>query len=145
VTSTPDSLADLARTLNDGVAFYERAAHKVGDGDLARLFERMAALKKDIAADINAEIALDGAPPREAGTVSGAMRILYAEVLGALTDRNAATFVARLEAHEDRLLEAFRAAVLAGDSPRVRDMALRYYPEIDRMHAEMSRLKKLFA
>jgi uncharacterized protein (TIGR02284 family) len=145
VTSTPDSLADLARTLNDGVAFYERAARKVGDGELARLFERLAMLKKNIAADINAEIALDGAPPRETGSVSGAIRILYAEVLGALTDANAATFVARLEEHEDRLLGAFRDAVLAGDSPRVRDLALRYYPEVERMHAEMSRLKKQLA
>ena len=141
----PDSLAELARALNDGVAFYERAARKVGDGELVGLFERMASLKKAIAADINAEIALDGEPPREAGTVSGAIRILYADVLGALTDQNAATYVARLEEHEDRLLAAFRAAVLAGDAPRVRDLALRYYPGIDRMHAEMSRLKKRLA
>jgi hypothetical protein len=37
---------------------------------------------------------------------------------------------------------AFRDAVLGGDSPRVRDLALRYYPEVERMHAQMSRLKK---
>jgi uncharacterized protein (TIGR02284 family) len=142
VTQASASLAELVGTLNDGVAFYERAARKVTDPGLLDLFARMADLKKVIADDLNAEIALQGDRPREEGSVSGAIRILYAEVLGALTDQNAATYVARLEEQEDRLLAAFRDAVLGGDSQAVRDLALRHYPGIERMHAQMSRLKK---
>jgi uncharacterized protein (TIGR02284 family) len=142
VSPTSASLDDLVATLNDGVAFYERAAARVADPDLADLFGRMARLKQAIAGDLNVEIALLGERPRDQGSVFGAIRIAYAEVLGALTDRNAATFVAQLEEQEDRLLAAFRDAVLGGDSPRVRDLALRYYPEVERMHAQMSRLKK---
>jgi uncharacterized protein (TIGR02284 family) len=142
---TSASLDELVATLNDGVAFYERAATKVGDPGLVDLFGRMARLKQAIAGDLNVELALLGARPREQGSVFGAIRIAYAEVLGALTDQNAATYVARLEEQEDRLLAAFRDGVLAGDSSRVRDLALRYYPEVERMHAEMSALKKRLA
>jgi len=142
---TTASLDELVATLNDGVAFYERAAGKVADPGLADLFRRMARLKQAIAGDLNVEIALLGERPREQGSVFGAIRIAYAEVLAALTNRNAATFVARLEQQEDRLLAAFRDAVLGGDSSRVRDLALRHYPDIERMHAEMSRLKKQLA
>jgi uncharacterized protein (TIGR02284 family) len=142
VAQTTASLDELVATLNDGVAFYERAARKVTDPEFVDLFGRMARLKQAIAGDLNAEVALQGERPRAAGSVFGALRIAYAETLGALTDQNAATYVARLEQHEDRLLAAFRDAVLGGDSNRARDLALRYYPEVERMHAQMSRLKK---
>ena len=145
VSPTSASLDELVATLNDGVAFYDHAAGKVADADLADLFGRMARLKQAIAGDLNVEIALLGERPRDQGSVFGAIRLAYAEVLGALTDRNAASFVAQLEEQEDRLLAAFRDAVLGGDSPRVRDLALRYYPEVERMHARMSRLKKQLA
>ena len=145
MSRTTASLAELVSALNDGVAFYERLAQKVGDAELVALFERMAQVKRAIAGDINVEIALEGVRPRDEGSVVGALRILYAEVLGGLTDDNAATHVARLEEHEDRLLAAFREAVLAGDSPKVREIALHYYPEVESMQARMSRLKKRLA
>lgn len=145
VTQTSASLEELVATLNDGVAFYEHAARKVTDAGFVDLFERMARLKQAIAGDFNVEISLLGERPREQGSMFGAIRIAYAEVLGALTDQNAATYVARLEEQEDRLLAAFRDAVLGGESSRARDLALRYYPEIEQMHAEMSRLKKHLA
>jgi uncharacterized protein (TIGR02284 family) len=145
VSQTHACLDELVATLNDGVAFYERASRKVTDPGLVDLFERMARLKQAIATDLNAELALHGEQPRAGGSVLGALRIAYAEMLGALSDQNAATYVAPLEEQEDRLLAAFRDAVLDGDRPRVRDMALRYYPEIERMHAQMSRLKKKLA
>src|SRR6185503_3110652 len=60
VPPTTASLDELVATLNDGVAFYERAAGKVTDPGLADLFGRMARLKQAIAGDLNAEIALLG-------------------------------------------------------------------------------------
>jgi uncharacterized protein (TIGR02284 family) len=142
MTGTSASLSELVSCLNDGVAFYQRAARKVTDPALVDLFERMARLKGEIAAELNAAIAGEGAPAVESGSVLGALRIAYADVLGALGDHNAATYVARLEQHEDRLLHAFREAVLGGTSHTVRALALRYYPEVEKMHAEMSALKK---
>lgn len=52
---------------------------------------------------------------------------------------------ARQEVHDDRLSGAFRDAVLAGDGPRVRDLALRHDPAIDRLHARTSRRGKQLA
>ena len=137
------SLAELVSALHDGVAFYERAAAKVTDPAFVDLFARMAALKRRIAGDLNVELTLRGERPRDEGSLLGAVRILYAEAIAGLTDRSVATYVARLEEQEDRLLHAFREAVLAGDSASVRDMALLYYPEVEKMHADMSRLKKM--
>jgi uncharacterized protein (TIGR02284 family) len=145
MTRTSASLAELVVALNDGIAFYERAAAKVTDPEYVALFERMARLKRAIAGDLNVEISLEGLPPHEDTSIVGALRIFHAEVLGGLTDQNAATYVARLEEHEDRLLAAFREAVLGSASPKARELAQHYYPEIEQMHAQMSRLKKQLA
>jgi len=142
VARSSDSLAELVVALNDGIAFYERAAARVTDPDYVALFERMAKLKRAIAGDLNVEISLEGLPPHEDTSIVGALRIFYAEMLGGITDQNVATYVGRLEEHEDRLLAAFREAVLGGASPKARELALHYYPEIEQMHAQMSRLKK---
>jgi uncharacterized protein (TIGR02284 family) len=142
VSTTTASLAELVSALNDGVAFYDSAARKATDPGLVDLFTRMARLKQAIARDIGAEIRSRGERPPGDGSVFGALRIVYADVLVKLTDQDATAYIARLEEEEDRLLAAFRSAVLAGDSQPVRDVALRHYPEIEKMHAEMSRLKK---
>ena len=145
MSRTSASLAELVSTLNDGVAFYERAAAKVADPEFVALFQRMARLKRAISGDLKVEIALEGAVPPAEGSVLGAVRILYAELLASLADHNAATYVARLEEQEDRLLAAFRDGALGADSAKARELALHYYPEIEAMHAEMSRLKKRLA
>ena len=145
MTPLVSSLAELVAALNDGVAFYERAAQKISDPGLVDLFARMARLKRSIADEINGAIAHEGERPQEGGSMFGALRMLYADVLAQLSDQNAATYVARLEEEEDRLRATFREAVLGGDSATVRELALRLYPEIDAMHAEMSALKKRLA
>ena len=145
MTALASTLAELVAALNDGVAFYERAAQKSGDPSLADLFARMARLKRSLADEINTVIAQEGAPTQDGGSMFGALRMLYADVLAKLSDENAGTYVARLEEEEDRLRATFREAVLGGDSATVRELALRLYPEIDAMHAEMSRLKKALA
>ena len=142
MTPLASSLAELVAALNDGVAFYTRAAQKVSDPALVDLFTRMGQLKRSIADEINTAISREGEPPQEGGSMFGALRRLYVDVLAQLSDQNAATYVARLEEEEDRLVATFREAVLGGDSATVRELALRLYPEIDAMHAEMSRLKK---
>jgi len=54
------------------------------------------------------------------------------------------SFVEQLLAQEDRVLEAFRSASLAG-SARVKQLADLYLPEIRHMHEEMQDLKTLSA
>lgn len=135
------SLGELAQVLNDGIEFYLGASAKVSDPALAEYFQRMSYLKKTIAADLNAEIALQGEAPREAGSFAGTMRRVYADVMAKLSEDTAQAYIAQLEDHEDVVLAAFREAVLGDPSSRVRDLALLYFPEIEKMHAEMRRLK----
>lgn len=141
MTETSSSLADLVQMLNDGVDFYLGAAGKVGDPALIECFQRMSFLKKTIASDLNAEIALEGDKPRESGTLAGAIRKGYADLLAKFGDDNARQYISQLEEHEDRMLAAFREALLSDPSSRVRELALLYFPEIEKMHADMRRLK----
>ncbi len=136
------SLAELVEILNDGIEFYLGAASKVSDSELVKCFQHMSNLKKSIASDLNAEIAIQGDAPLEHGSFAGTMRKAYADIIAKLSDDTAQQYISKLEEHEDRLLAAFREAVLGDPSSRVRDLALLYFPEIDNMHAEMRRMKQ---
>lgn len=136
------SLAELVEILNDGIEFYLGAAVKVSDPELVKCFQHMSYLKKTIASDLNAEIAIQGDAPRVHGSFAGTMRKTYADIIAKLSDDTAHEYISKLEEHEDRVLAAFREAVLGDPSSRVRDLALLYFPEIDKMHAEMRRLKQ---
>lgn len=142
MTETSSSLADLVQILNDGVDFYHGAAGKVSDQSLVDCFQRMSFLKKTIASDLNAEIAMEGDTPRESGTFAGTMRKSYADMLAKFSDNTAQQYISQLEEHEDRLLAAFREALLSDPSSRVRELALLYFPEVEKMHADMRRLKR---
>jgi len=142
MTAVAASLADLVRMLNDGIQFYSSAAGKVSDVDLASFFGQMANLKRRIADDLNAEIVEQGEPPLVDGSLMGVLRKAYADTLAALSDDTAQQYVSQLEEHEDRLLAAFREAVLGDSSSQVRELALRYFPEVETMHARMRTLKQ---
>ena len=142
MTEVSSSLAELVGSLKDGIAFYRDAAGKVSDPELSEFFQRMGKLKEAIAADLNAEIELEGDDPREKGSLLGGLRQMYADTLARLGDDTAREYVAQLEDHEDRMLARFREAALANPSSRVRELALVHFPEIEKMHAQMRRLKQ---
>jgi uncharacterized protein (TIGR02284 family) len=143
MSKVSSSLSELVELLNDGIAFYQDAAGKVSDPALSELMQKMSYLKKAIAADLNAEIALEGESPREQGSWFGSMRRTYSDLMSRFGDRDSERdLVAQLEEHEDRLLAAFREATLGDSSARVRDLALNYFPEIEAMHARMRDLKQ---
>ena len=138
------SLSELVQILVDGIAFYEQAAEKVRDHRLVDFFLRMGYLKKAVAADLEAELAHDGEPAPEGGSLRGRLRQTYADVLAALSDDTAQRYVEQLEQHEDHLLAAFRGASDDAAPERVRELARLYYPEVNKMHLEMQRLKEGF-
>jgi uncharacterized protein (TIGR02284 family) len=143
MSKVSSSLAELVELLNDGIGFYQDAAAKVSDPALSELMLKMSHLKKAIAADLNAEIAIEGDSPREHGSWFGSMRKTYADLRARFGETDdVRELIARLEAHEDQLMSAFREATLADASARVRDLALNYFPEIEAMHARMRDLKQ---
>jgi len=62
-----------------------------------------------------------------------------------LTDKNDATFVARLEESEDRLLDAFEDAAGRADDPLLRAIILRHLPKVRLCHEQMRNLKMSLA
>lgn len=141
MTAVTAALGELVEILNDGIEFYRSASEKVSDPQLSDMFLRMSVLKQSIATDLNAEITHGGAPRCDEGSFLGPIRKAYAEVLASLSDENATRYISELEQHEDRLIAAFREAVLGDPSARVRDLALMFYPDVEKMHADMRRLK----
>ena len=136
------SLSELVQILVDGIAFYEQAAEKVCDQRLVDFFLRMGYLKKAIAADLESELAYLGAEPPAGESLRGRLRQTYADVLAALSDDTAQSYVDQLEQHENHLLAAFRAASADEAPERVRELARLYFPEVNKMHLEMQLLKE---
>jgi uncharacterized protein (TIGR02284 family) len=136
------ALNDMISTLNDGRAFYQDAATKVGREDLKRLFERMAQTKTAIVKDMQNTVVFTGAEPSDEGSFAGGMRQAYAGIRARISGDNEATYVAELEQFEDRILESFRAAIEASEDPAVRAIAQKHMPEVARDHGEMRALKQ---
>ena len=76
------------------------------------------------------------------GTVRGALRKAYADVLAALTRRDARAYIAQLEAAEDRLLAQVEQAIERTDVPEIRSQLQAHLPSVRACHDEMRRLKQ---
>ncbi|MFY2763191.1 ferritin-like domain-containing protein [Arenimonas sp. MALMAid1274] len=139
---TANTLNDLVEALNDGIAFYDHAAKETQDASHQDLFRNMSRLKSIIAADLKTEVARQGETPANDSSWLGEFRQGYADLKAKLAKDPDATYVAALEAQEDRVLHAFRDAV-DGDQPaRVRELASTYLPQVRDMHDRMRALKQ---
>lgn len=145
MSETTSKLNDLIELLHDGEKFYTEAAEKVKLPAYKNLFQRMATLKRAIAADLSAQVKAHGGNVAEGGTVFGAMRKLYTDVRASMTKDSEAVYVGQLEQTEDRILAAFRDELNDADSVEVRRIAERHYPELKRAHDEMRDLKHRLA
>lgn len=147
MSQTTSSLSELVKAVNDGIAFYDQALLRIGNPVYTDVFSRMRDLKISIAAELSNEIAKEGEQAQTDATERtwfGSLRLNYADLVADFADHPRYSFVEQLLAQEDRVLEAFRSASLAG-SARVKQLADLYLPEIRHMHEEMQDLKTLSA
>lgn len=135
------TLNDLINVLEDGRSFYGDAAEKVERPDLKALFQRMARTKAAIVNELKAKVTFSGEKPSD-GSIAGSLRKAYAEVKATLVSDTQAEYVAQLEEFEDRILDEFRDAIEESDDIEVRNVALKYLPEVRRDHDEMRALKR---
>ncbi|KFN43877.1 PA2169 family four-helix-bundle protein [Arenimonas oryziterrae] len=140
MTRISHSLIDLVHALNDGIAFYDQASRKSENPHHADVFFRMRHIKSAIAADLNAEIAIEGEAPHLDGSWIGALRHGYAELQSKLANDTNQAWLDQIESQEDRILDAFRLASASDPSDRVRELAKLYLPDVQRMHDEISAL-----
>jgi uncharacterized protein (TIGR02284 family) len=135
------TLKELVEVLNDGEKFYREASIKVKQPELRQLFSRMARTKAAIAGDLKTKIVMSGKSAPDGGSFSGSLRKAYGEVAASLSKTPNVKYVDQLEGFEDRIVEAFRAAVDKSDDAEVRALAEKYMPEVLRDHDKMSTLK----
>lgn len=142
MNKTANRLNQLVEALNDGIEFHEHAAKETKQPAYRDLFLDLARVKKLIAADLQAEVALQGDDPDTDGSWLGDIREGYAKLKSKMVKDADAAWIASIEEQEDRVLEAFREAVEGDQPPKVRELAARYLPEVKKMHDQMRDLKR---
>lgn len=141
MTSPATTLNELIQVTRDGQNFYTEAVTRVHSPLLKAVFHGIIDAKTQLIKALSEHVRVRGELPSPAGTLSGTFRKLYAEVTLRLAERNDATFVARLEESEDRLLDAFEAAAAHTDDADLRGIILRYLPKVRLCHEQMRNLK----
>ena len=91
------TLNDLIEIARDGSDFYTEAAGKVGNPELAALFQKMAGHKRDIVSGLTADVAAAGGDPADHGTMVGSVRQVYAKARAAIGESEARRPVATTE------------------------------------------------
>jgi uncharacterized protein (TIGR02284 family) len=141
MTSQASVLNELIEITRDGEHFYQHAETAVHDPRLKAVFHDMALAKTQIIQALALKVAENQEHPAEGGTVSGALRQLYADTRARLASDGDATYVAQLEFAEDRLLHAFEEALEEAD-PELRTVLSAELPNVRAGHDRMSELKR---
>lgn len=141
MTSQASVLNELIEITRDGEHFYQHAETAVHDPRLKAVFHDMALAKTQIIQALALKVAENQEHPAEGGTVSGALRQLYADTRARLASDGDATYVAQLESAEDRLLHAFEEALEEAD-PELRTVLSAELPNVRAGHDRMSELKR---
>lgn len=141
MTQNTATLNELIEALNDGIAFFDLAAERSTNAAHIQLFQRIRHLKETIAADLKAEVALNGGAPKGKGSWLGSFRQAYADLRSRLATDSEFRYIAALEEQEDRILKAFRDATAVDQPSSVRELAATYLPEVEQMHDSLRLLK----
>lgn len=142
MTDNAQLLKDIVQAARDGAEFYASAARDVSDPELAPVFARMAESRQVLIAALAGRLEMMGSEAPASGTVRGALRKAYADVLAALTRHDARAYIAQLEAAEDRLLAQVEQAIELTDVPEIRSQLQAHLPSVRACHDEMRRLRQ---
>ncbi len=133
-------LTELIEITRDGQRFYQHAQEAVEDIQLKSLFRDMAHAKTQIIQALTVQVAANHDEPPQGGTMIGKLRQLYADTKASLSNNTDSTYVAQLEAAEDRLLHAFEDAMEESE-PELSSLLEGEMPIIRACHDRMSALK----
>lgn len=145
MTTTAAALNELIEITRDGQTFYTDAVSRVTNAHLKAVFRALIDVKTKMISALSEHVRARGIEPSAQGTLAGNFRKLYAEVRAKLSSHADTTFVAELEAAEDRLLCAFEQAAADADDPELRTIITRYLPKVRLCHDEMRNLKVALA
>lgn len=132
---------ELIQIATDSATFYSRALEKVEDPDVRRILTDMGQHKRDVAVSLRQAMRMDDATVDPNGTLSGAMRRAYADLLAMMSPDDDKVYVGQLEEMEDKLLENLKEAIDEIEDPRIVAILQSHLPRITACHSEMSALK----
>jgi len=138
-------LNELIEITRDGQTFYTDAVACVTNPHLKAVFRALIDVKTKMISALSEHFRARGIEPSAQGTLAGSFQKLYAEVRAKLSSRTDTTFVAQLEAAEDRLLGAFEQAAADAEDPQLRAIITQYLPKVRLCHDEMRNLKVALA
>ncbi len=132
---------ELIQIATDSATFYSRALEKVEDPNVRRILTDMGQHKRDVAVSLRQALQIDDATADPNGTLSGAMRRAYADLLALVSPDDDKVYVGQLEEMEDKLLENLEDAIEEIEDPRILAILQSHLPRIAACHNEMSALK----
>jgi uncharacterized protein (TIGR02284 family) len=141
MTNPAAVLNELIEITRDGQTFYTDAVSRVTNPHLKAVFRALIDVKTKMISALSEHVRARGIEPSAQGTLAGNFQKLYAEVRAKLTARTDTTFVAQLEAAEDRLLGAFEQAAADAEDPQLRAIITQHLPKVRLCHDEMRNLK----
>jgi uncharacterized protein (TIGR02284 family) len=145
MTNPATALNELIEITRDGQTFYTDAVTRVTNPHLKAVFRALIDVKTKMISALSEHVRARGIKPSAQGTLVGGFHKLYGEVRAQLSAHTDTTFVAQLEAAEDRLLGAFEQAAADAEDPELRTIITRYLPKVRLCHDEMRNLKVALA
>lgn len=138
------ALSELISVNKDACHFYQSAAQKVDNIQLARTFNDLEHLHAGVVAALQRQIQQNGgSPTEEDGTISGKAAQWFAELLAKVSNDVDETLVSHLEEAEDRCLHHMQDA-LKDENIRIQTKSLlgAELATLERSHDYMRSLKK---
>jgi uncharacterized protein (TIGR02284 family) len=137
-----NNLNDIVAVLGGGAKAYRQAARTVKNTDLQDLFLEHAELREEIAGHLSRVIHEAGAEPSSPATTEqvGTIAAKVGAVLMAKPEEE--MLIDRLEEHEDRTLDAYRAALHHPDNAEDEKMLEEQLTTVKHSHDRMRALKR---
>ena len=101
----------------------------------------MAEVKSQVIQALAMQVAAHQEQPAQGGTLSGALREVYADTRANFSRDQAATYVAQLDLAEERILQTFEDALKDADSEMLAVLNAEL-PRLRASHARMHELKR---
>jgi uncharacterized protein (TIGR02284 family) len=135
------TLETLTTTVIDSINGYEDAARNTDNERLRDVFDENARNRRDIAANLGAEIRRMGGDPPSEGSFMGKTHQTWLDLKSAVAGHDEKAIINSVEAGEDYLKEKFESALDSDLSGEPRQVVEHAYQSIRSGHDEISRIK----
>jgi uncharacterized protein (TIGR02284 family) len=138
-----DALNDLIETTIDSADGYEQAAASADDADLGETFRRFGTERRQIVADLRAQVVALGGVPEDDGTVlAGAHRAFLR--LKSIFGSNRQSVIDEVEAGEDHIKAKYDDALHQSLTPETRRVVEIAYGSVREGHDTFSAMKHAY-